>query len=148
MAVAPRITTPGMAYSITTLGPVIKTLGLALWSLVITLRVCKISSIACKNLSLITIIVYNLASRAIDGAYSSRNAYFQVPRTVTSLFTRRTELLSRIQTVLCSDTSSTKKQKRFVVTGLGGQGKSEICLQVADLLKDEYLHFKKLFTVY
>ncbi|OBT53876.1 hypothetical protein VE04_06248 [Pseudogymnoascus sp. 24MN13] len=75
---------------------------------------------------------------AIDSADSRGNVYFQVPRTVSSLFTGRTELLSRMQTVLLGDTSSSKKQKRFVITGLGGQGKSEICLQVADLLKDDF----------
>lgn len=65
--------------------------------------------------------------------------HWKVPRTVNSLFTRRTALLVRIQAVLLSDATSSNKQKRFVITGLGGQGKSEICLQVANLLKDEYV---------
>jgi hypothetical protein len=67
------------------------------------------------------------------------NVHWIVPRTVNSLFTGRTEVLVRIQAVLRSDTTSSNKQKRFVITGLGGQGKSEICLQVANLLKDEYV---------
>jgi hypothetical protein len=36
-------------------------------------------------------------------------------------------------------TSRTSKQKRFVITGLGGQGKSEVCLQVANLVREEYV---------
>lgn len=94
------------------------------------------------------LIVHNHTPCAIDSTNSHGNVYFQVPRTLNSLFTGRTELLSRIQTVLCSDTTFAKKQKRFVITGLGGQGKSEICLQVADLLKDKYLHSKKPSIVY
>lgn len=66
------------------------------------------------------------------------NVHWKVPRTANSLFTGRTELLVGIQAVLRSDVTS-NKQKRFVITGLGGQGKSEICLQVASLIKDEYV---------
>jgi hypothetical protein len=36
-------------------------------------------------------------------------------------------------------TSPADKQKRFVITGLGGQGKSEICLQVASQMREEYV---------
>jgi hypothetical protein len=67
------------------------------------------------------------------------NVHWKVPRTVNSLFTGRIELLVRIQTFLRSDTTSSNKQKRFVITGLGGQGKSEICLRVLNLMKDEYV---------
>ena len=84
-------------------------------------------------------IVHNYALPTIDGADTHGNVHFKVPRTVNSLFTGRAELLVQIQTVLHSDTTSITKQKRFVITGLGGQGKSEICLQVASLIKDEYV---------
>jgi tetratricopeptide (TPR) repeat protein len=33
----------------------------------------------------------------------------------------------------------TTKQKRLVITGIGGIGKSEVCLQVADLMRNEYV---------
>ncbi|PGH14471.1 hypothetical protein AJ80_05916 [Polytolypa hystricis UAMH7299] len=43
------------------------------------------------------------------------------------------------EALLPSDKSvSGHPQRRFVITGLGGQGKSEICLRVADLLRDEF----------
>jgi nucleoside-triphosphatase THEP1 len=31
----------------------------------------------------------------------------------------------------------TTEQKRLVITGMGGQGKSEICIKVANLMRDE-----------
>lgn len=61
-----------------------------------------------------------------------------MPRTTNDLFTGRTELLLKIQKALRNDsTSATETQKRFVITGLGGQGKSEICLQVANMMREE-----------
>ena len=63
--------------------------------------------------------------------------HWTIPRTVNSLFTGRVELLLRIKNSLRGKGTSLDKQKRFVITGLGGQGKSEICLQVANLLKNE-----------
>ena len=66
------------------------------------------------------------------------NVYWGVLRTPNSLFTGRTKLLDRIQAALrVEKASGTKEQKRFIITGLGGQGKSEICLKVADLMRAE-----------
>jgi hypothetical protein len=64
--------------------------------------------------------------------------YWSVPRNINNLFTGRGELLLRIQkSIHCDRTSSPDKQKRFVITGLGGQGKSEICLKVASQMRAE-----------
>ena len=61
-------------------------------------------------------------------------------RPVNDLFTGRSELLLRIQIALrCDLTSPRIKQKRFVITGLGGQGKSEISLKVANQMREEYV---------
>lgn len=66
------------------------------------------------------------------------NVHWRVPRTPNSLFTGRIELLDRIQGALCvNEGADTKEQKRFVITGLGGQGKSEICLKVANSMREE-----------
>lgn len=68
----------------------------------------------------------------------ARNVHWKVPRAVNSLFTGRSELLDRMQSALKADqTLGTKEQKRLVITGLGGQGKSEICLKAANLMRDE-----------
>ncbi|RDW83502.1 putative kinesin light chain 1 protein [Coleophoma crateriformis] len=65
--------------------------------------------------------------------------HWRVPRVVNELFTGREELLDRIQKALRYDNNSfVKKQKRFVITGLGGQGKSEICLKIASLMQKEF----------
>lgn len=61
-----------------------------------------------------------------------------VPGTVNSLFTGRSELLGRIQNAFrMNEASGTKEQKRLVITGMGGLGKSEICLKVANLMREE-----------
>ena len=60
-----------------------------------------------------------------------------VPRTVNSLFTGRREVVERIQSALRGNNSSASKQKRVVITGIGGMGKSEVCLKVADLMREE-----------
>jgi putative protein kinase ArgK-like GTPase of G3E family len=57
-----------------------------------------------------------------------------VPRSVSTLFTGRTEVLSKIKNALRKES---EQQRRFVITGLGGQGKSEICLKIVDQLRTE-----------
>ncbi|KAH7313072.1 hypothetical protein BKA65DRAFT_151792 [Rhexocercosporidium sp. MPI-PUGE-AT-0058] len=67
------------------------------------------------------------------------NVHWMIPRAINSLFTGRSDLLSRIQKALeIEPISLPQRQKRFVITGLGGQGKSEICLQVASLMKQKF----------
>ena len=61
-----------------------------------------------------------------------------VPRPINEMFIGRAELLLQIQEALRNETSSADKQKRFVITGLGGQGKSEICLKVANIMREQY----------
>lgn len=74
------------------------------------------------------------------GANIHGNVHWMVPRAINSLFTGRSDLLSRIQKALQSKSISVaQQQRRFVITGLGGQGKSEICLQIASLMKQQYV---------
>lgn len=44
-----------------------------------------------------------------------------------------------MQEALRHDGTSVDKQKRFIITGLGGQGKSEVCLKFASLMREEYV---------
>ena len=68
------------------------------------------------------------------------NVHWIVPRTVNNLFTGRSELLEKIKTALVGNkTQHAEVQKRFVITGLGGQGKSEVCLKAASLMRNEYV---------
>jgi hypothetical protein len=73
----------------------------------------------------------------IVGMYAHGNVHWIVPQTANTLFTGRSELLGRIQEALRSDQSTnTPGAKRLVITGLGGQGKSEISVQVANLMRE------------
>ena len=74
------------------------------------------------------------------GANILGNIHWIIPRASNSLFTGRSILLDRIRSVLQSEsTCFAQTQRRFVITGLGGQGKSEICLQIASLMKHKYV---------
>lgn len=60
-----------------------------------------------------------------------------VPRTANPLFTGRQELLQELEgtvrdTVYCP---WERDQCRMVIWGMGGQGKSEVCLQLARRLR-------------
>jgi Heterokaryon incompatibility protein (HET) len=65
----------------------------------------------------------------------ARNVHWKVPRATNSLFTGRTKVLERVKNIMRRDVPD---QKRFIITGLGGLGKSEICLKIANEMRQEY----------
>jgi hypothetical protein len=68
----------------------------------------------------------------------SRNLHWVVAKSVNGLFTGRSVLLDRIQNALREDRAVKEgEQKRIVITGMGGQGKSEVCIKVANLVREE-----------
>jgi hypothetical protein len=74
----------------------------------------------------------------ITGAKTAGNVHWMVPRTVNSLFIGRVELINRIRNAFGGhERQNTFEQKRLVITGIGGQGKSEVCLKVANLMREE-----------
>lgn len=75
----------------------------------------------------------------LNKACAAHNVHWMIPRPVNSLFTGRSELVEHIQSTICNNDPGTTKQTRLVITGIGGIGKSEMCLQVADLLRNEYV---------
>ena len=75
----------------------------------------------------------------LNEAYVAKNVHWMVPRLVNSLFTGRSELIERIQSALRDRAPDTTEQKRLVITGIGGMGKSEVCLKVAQLVREEYV---------
>ncbi|OBT39283.1 hypothetical protein VE00_10598 [Pseudogymnoascus sp. WSF 3629] len=79
-------------------------------------------------------------ARIQDTSTTARgNVHWMVPAVVNYLFTGRADLLLRMRKALHSNhTSLPDEQKRFVLTGLGGQGKSEICLKFASLMREEF----------
>jgi phage/plasmid-associated DNA primase len=79
-----------------------------------------------------------ISAGILASATSHTDMHWKVPRSTNDLFTGRTEILRRIQEALHGiHTPSADKQKRFVITGVGGQGKSEVCLQVASLVREQ-----------
>ncbi|TVY88425.1 Protein SERAC1, partial [Lachnellula willkommii] len=67
------------------------------------------------------------------------NIHWMVPRAINNLFTGRTDILRRVQGALRNNEAIyPNNQRRFVITGLGGQGKSELCLKVASLMREEF----------
>jgi uridine kinase len=47
-------------------------------------------------------------------------------------------MIQRMQSALRDNGSDTTKQRVvIVITGMGGMGKSEVCLKVADLMREE-----------
>lgn len=74
----------------------------------------------------------------MKGGEAAGNKHWQVPRGVNKLFIGRSEIIDRIKAALQDDGAQhAGKQKVFVITGLGGMGKTEICLQVANILREE-----------
>lgn len=64
--------------------------------------------------------------------------HWLVPKDVNSLFTGRNDIIKEIKDAVVSSTPNVN-QKRFVLTGIGGQGKSEVCLRVVNEVREWYV---------
>lgn len=68
------------------------------------------------------------------------HTHWTVRRAPNPLFTGREDVLHDLTSII-SDALTTppfQDQCRIVVTGMGGQGKSEICLQLAHLFRQKW----------
>ncbi|KAI9702311.1 MAG: hypothetical protein M1836_000790 [Candelina mexicana] len=64
----------------------------------------------------------------------SLNKHFQIPRAVSSIFTGRGDLLRDLKSSIFDASSPVDRkyiQKRFIIYGLGGSGKTEFCCKFA-----------------
>ncbi|KAL9058685.1 MAG: hypothetical protein Q9206_001820 [Seirophora lacunosa] len=62
------------------------------------------------------------------------NKHFYIPRAVSSMFTGRVDLLEDLRSCLFDASTPTEKkhtQRRFVIHGLGGSGKTDFCCKFA-----------------
>jgi Mrp family chromosome partitioning ATPase len=73
----------------------------------------------------------------LNKACVARNEHWMVPQPVNSLFTGRSELIAQIQSAIRTDDLDMTEQKRLVITGMGGMGKSEVCLRIANEMRQE-----------
>lgn len=74
----------------------------------------------------------------------SKNVHWKVPYSVNPHFVGRQSLLKRVELTLVQppdENTSEQMQRRLVISGMGGQGKSEICLKIANLVRQEYVLF-------
>ena len=91
------------------------------------------------NYQCLNIALNHIQSRA------RHNKYFEVSRSVSSIFTGR-EVICRDLEERClpSDPPSAQKtQKRYVLYGLGGSGKTQICLKFAQDHCERYDNYSK-----
>jgi hypothetical protein len=96
-----------------------------------TLLLPEIQRMVDNGLSIVT-------SRYQANGEGAGNKHWMIPRAVSRLFTGRSEIIDKIKGALQDDRAQhVEQQKVFVITGLGGLGKSEICLQVANLWREE-----------
>lgn len=62
-----------------------------------------------------------------------------VPSPVNRFFSGRSELIDRIIGALSNNNEGATERKQLVITGIGGIGKSELCLKVAEVIREEYV---------
>lgn len=66
-----------------------------------------------------------------------------VPRSASKFYTGRATLDNRLAEAFSFKLSDTPIQQRcFVIIGIGGTGKSEVCLKFAEVHRDEYVKKK------
>lgn len=74
-----------------------------------------------------------LGPGAVTIQMPSLTKHWDIPRSPSRLFTGRTSIMKKIINAITAIQSGVSR--RFVLTGASGQGKSEICLQVASQLR-------------
>jgi putative protein kinase ArgK-like GTPase of G3E family len=77
--------------------------------------------------------------KAILIAADPKTGYRVVPRSTNRLFTGRDEILERLSSVLEENRGNLDQQTRIAITGLGGLGKSELCLKLIEKVRGRYL---------
>ncbi|KAM6482924.1 hypothetical protein HDV62DRAFT_405678 [Trichoderma sp. SZMC 28011] len=67
------------------------------------------------------------------------NVHWTVKQRPSALFTGRDEIVQTIVDAIDPRLNDSKSlDKMFVITGMGGQGKSEVCLNVASILRNQF----------
>ncbi|KAI0886308.1 TPR-like protein [Annulohypoxylon maeteangense] len=104
--------------------------------------ICKFDSVDTRACQLVLRTIVTEVDRALEielryPACFPGNVHWLVPRSVNALFTGRQKIITKIKNAVIPSTAPSV-QKRFILTGMGGQGKSEICLKVADELREKF----------
>lgn len=67
---------------------------------------------------------------------SSRTRFFLVPRSINRYFIGRQNVLDVVKAHVAACTTDQGRQIRMAITGIAGIGKSEICLKLADMVRE------------
>ena len=71
---------------------------------------------------------------------STINKYYDVPRSVSTMFTGRHDIYERMRVACCLTNSQAqlpKTQRRYVLYGIGGSGKSQLAIKFAESHQDK-----------
>lgn len=79
----------------------------------------------------------SIASATDAVASVKLNKHFHVPRAISSIYTGREPLLNQLKALL--GLADSNIQKRFVVYGMGGSGKTEFCCKFAQDNRNRYV---------
>lgn len=76
----------------------------------------------------------------------SSNKHFDIPQPVSSIFTGREDALKDLQQHFFASPTSPglDRQRRFVVYGIGGSGKTQFCSKFAEDNRERYATLKRL----
>ncbi|KAI1807579.1 TPR-like protein [Daldinia bambusicola] len=96
--------------------------------------ICKFDSIHSENCRLVLGTIVRQIGLALE--IEPRNMHWIVPRSASRIFTGRRDTIQKIRSAVTM--SGSDAQKRFVLTGIGGMGKSEVCLRAAQELREEF----------
>ena len=93
------------------------------------------------SVSLSTIEQFREAVQSVAIAISvaTPNRFFDIPQPVSSIYTGRELFLERLQTTLLSFHAerTTQEQRRFVIYGIGGSGKTQFCSKFAEINREK-----------
>lgn len=73
----------------------------------------------------------SIESAAAVASLISSNKYFNIPQSVSSIFTGRETLLEELKQAFEGTPANDHMQKRFIIYGLGGSGKTQFCCKFA-----------------
>jgi hypothetical protein len=76
--------------------------------------------------------------QALTWCIDPKTGYFLVPRSPNRLFTGRDEVLRKLSASVHTGHKEVDQKLRITITGLGGLGKSELCLHLIERLRGRY----------
>ena len=84
----------------------------------------------------------SLNSTALTIRSLSSNHHFDIPQSVSSIFTGRETLLQELRETLVLQQGQIQDQfqRRFIIQGLGGSGKTQFCCKFAQDNRDRWVY--------